>query len=78
MSGGTGSGLFPQCRTFFLTYPMYACISFAFPWEGKVPVGRMRSGQISESPHIMRVIASQCSHWRGNPPNLQTFSILNQ
>ena len=24
------------------------------------------------------VIASQCSHWRGNPPDIQIFSILNQ
>ena len=24
-----------------------------------------------------RVIASQCSHWRGNPPDFQTFSSLN-
>ena len=42
MSGGTGSGLFPQCRTFFLTYPMYACVSFAFPWGKAAAIGRPR------------------------------------
>lgn len=32
MSGVLEVGFFPNAAPFFLTYPMYACISFAFPW----------------------------------------------
>ena len=43
MSGGCWQrAFFPNATPFFLTYPMYACISFAFPW-GKV-ARRSRDG----------------------------------
>ena len=44
------------------------------PYLQKTGTAKRQSLRLSKN----HVIASQCSHWRGNPPDIQIFSILNQ